>query len=188
MVADELAVRLVDCFVRAGDTVLDPFCGSGRLLAAAARMPGKRIGIDINPLACLLTRAKLTHPDVTILQRIAEKIDSVRSGPARSAIGLREPREVRWFPSYALAELAQIVRWVNRLQLKEAERLIVAAAVSGAARDASYARKDSWKLHRLDLETRRPPQFLLGICSPGDFDTASLRLRAIPSQPGEDMG
>ena len=95
MVADELAVRLVDCFVRAGDTVGDPFCGSGRLLAAAARMPGKRIGIDINPLACLLTRAKLTHPDVTILQRIAEKIDSVRSGPARSAIGLREPREVQ---------------------------------------------------------------------------------------------
>jgi site-specific DNA-methyltransferase (cytosine-N4-specific) len=156
MVADELAISLAERFVRPGDSVLDPFCGSGRLLAAAAaRSRGRRVGIDINPLACLLTRAKLANADARVLEKIVERLDEVRSRPFRRTLELRGSRDVQWFPRYALAELAQIIEWVNRLRLKEPERLIVASAVSGAARDASYARKDGWKLHRLDRSGRK---------------------------------
>jgi site-specific DNA-methyltransferase (cytosine-N4-specific) len=186
MVADELAISLADRFVRPGDSVLDPFCGSGRLLAAAAaRSPGRRVGVDINPLAYLLTRAKLANADPRVLEKILERLDEVRCRPARRTLELRESRDVQWFPTYALAELAQIIEWVNRLRLKEAERLIVASAVSGAARDASYARKDGWKLHRLDRSRRK--RFAISA-----WDSFARRLRycatevlRISLQPGD---
>ena len=45
-----------------GDTVLDPFCGSGTTLVAAALMNRSAIGIDISPEAVDLTRRRLSQP------------------------------------------------------------------------------------------------------------------------------
>lgn len=54
-------------------TVLDPFCGSGTTLTVAQRLGYKSIGIDLNPIACLISRVK-TQPlpksldkDITIV-------------------------------------------------------------------------------------------------------------------------
>ena len=156
MVADELALNLAERYVKPGDSVLDPFCGSGRLLAAAARQPGKCVGFDANPLACLLTRAKLASPKAIILGDILDDIEHARMGCRHAkALEMCESRQVQWFPTRAIIELAQIVHWINKLKLEEPERLIVAAALSGAARDASYARQNCWKLHRLDALARQ---------------------------------
>lgn len=46
-----------------GDTVLDPFCGSGTTLIEALRLECNAIGIDASPLACLISRAKTTKID-----------------------------------------------------------------------------------------------------------------------------
>lgn len=48
----QLAVRLVRMFSFVGDTVLDPFCGSGTTLVAALRNDLSGIGIDIDPEYC----------------------------------------------------------------------------------------------------------------------------------------
>jgi DNA modification methylase len=55
-----------------GDTVLDPFCGSGTTLVEALRLECHAVGIDANPLACLISRAK-----TTILSE--DELESVRS-------------------------------------------------------------------------------------------------------------
>ena len=55
-----LARRCVELLAPAGATVLDPFCGSGTVLVEA-RLAGRIAGgIDLNPLAVLLSRLK-TH-------------------------------------------------------------------------------------------------------------------------------
>jgi site-specific DNA-methyltransferase (cytosine-N4-specific) len=155
IVADELALSLAERYVKPWDAVLDPFCGSGRLLAAAARVPGERVGMDVNPLACLLTRAKLANPDPTILVDLLNDIGRIRSARNLGKIvALRENRKVQWFSPAALRELSQIVAWINTLQLREPERLVAAAILSATARETSYARKDSWKLHRLPANLR----------------------------------
>ncbi|MCX5759251.1 MAG: DNA methyltransferase, partial [Candidatus Hydrogenedentes bacterium] len=48
----ELATRLVRMFSFVGDTVLDPFCGSGTTMVAAMRTNRNSIGVDIDPEYC----------------------------------------------------------------------------------------------------------------------------------------
>lgn len=48
----ELATRLVRMFSFAGDTVLDPFCGSGTTMIAAFRTGRSSIGVEIDPEYC----------------------------------------------------------------------------------------------------------------------------------------
>lgn len=55
----EVAHRLVKLFSFVGDTVLDPFCGSGTTLLAASGLGRHGIGVEIDPEYCDLTRARL---------------------------------------------------------------------------------------------------------------------------------
>ncbi len=48
----ELAARLVRMFSFVGDTVLDPFCGTGTTMVAAFRYGRNSIGVEIDPEYC----------------------------------------------------------------------------------------------------------------------------------------
>ena len=45
--------------VNKGDVILDPFCGSGTTLVEARLLGLNSIGVDINPLACLISKVKI---------------------------------------------------------------------------------------------------------------------------------
>jgi site-specific DNA-methyltransferase (adenine-specific) len=62
-----------------GDTVLDPFCGSGTTLVAASLMNRSAIGIDISEEAVELTRRRLAHPVKTESNLMKNGIDSYRN-------------------------------------------------------------------------------------------------------------
>ena len=51
----ELATRLVRMFSFVGDTVLDPFCGSGTTMVAALRSDRNSIGVEIDPEYCRMS-------------------------------------------------------------------------------------------------------------------------------------
>lgn len=48
----EIANRLIRMFSFVGDTVLDPFCGTGTTMLAAIKMDRSSIGVEIEPLYC----------------------------------------------------------------------------------------------------------------------------------------
>lgn len=58
-----MAKELVTSFSDPGDTVLDPFSGSGTIPLEAAICHRASVGIDRNPYSVLLTRAKLDPPE-----------------------------------------------------------------------------------------------------------------------------
>lgn len=55
----------VDC---TGATVLDPFVGGGTSVVEAARLGATTVGVDIDPVACAITRFELRAADVTNLE------------------------------------------------------------------------------------------------------------------------
>ena len=170
MVADNLAMELAAKFVSPGSRVLDPFCGSGRLLFAAAEVQGSFIGVDVNPLACLVVRAKAAQVEPAVIEKLISDLDSARSGTGSGSLVFREHRKVEWYPHSVRRELGQILRWINSLRLEKPEKLVVAVALSGAAREASFARGGRWKLHRISAEKR-------GLHAVSAWDAFERRLR-----------
>lgn len=59
MFPEELPKRLIKMFSFTGDTVLDPFLGSGTTILAACKLDRNSIGIEINPKFLNFIRAKL---------------------------------------------------------------------------------------------------------------------------------
>ena len=57
-----LLERIIQIASREGDTVLDPFCGSGTTLVAATSLNRRAIGIDVSEDALEITRQRLEHP------------------------------------------------------------------------------------------------------------------------------
>jgi site-specific DNA-methyltransferase (adenine-specific) len=62
----ELAYRLVRMFSFAGDTVLDPFCGSGTTMIGAMRCGRNSIGIEIDPSYVRLAAHRLRDENASL--------------------------------------------------------------------------------------------------------------------------
>ena len=139
--------------------VLDPMSGSGTVLAVARAEGHNAIGIDIDPLAVLISRVWTTAIDSTALQeKGSEVLDLARrtfsSLRTRDAYPKNSDDETRqfvrfWFDDYVrrqLASLATAIQDVRDEKIRDAlwcafSRLIIAKQ-SGAslARDLSHSR------------------------------------------------
>ena len=56
-----LVSEFVRLFTQPGDTILDPFCGSGTTLYAAKKLRRKAIGCDVSDEACALAEKRLAQ-------------------------------------------------------------------------------------------------------------------------------
>ncbi len=66
----ELAHRLVNMFSFAGDTVLDPFCGTGTTMVAALRNNRNSIGVEIDPEYCRLAMDHINSEANTLFGKV----------------------------------------------------------------------------------------------------------------------
>jgi hypothetical protein len=73
----ETARRLVQELSQVGQTVLDPFCGSGTVLVEARRSGRRGLGYDINPLSRELTWLKTLAPSDAWLDALGQEATRV---------------------------------------------------------------------------------------------------------------
>jgi len=75
----QLAARLINEYSNEGDTVLDPFVGSGTALVESKILARPSVGVDINPVANLITKAKITPIEPSYLDMEIFRIENSMS-------------------------------------------------------------------------------------------------------------
>lgn len=68
-----MARFLIEKISKPGQTILDPFCGSGAVLIQSVISGRNAIGVDLNPLAILFAKAKTTSYDLKLLHTQLDK-------------------------------------------------------------------------------------------------------------------
>lgn len=143
------------------ETVLDIFCGSGTTLVEALVLKRNCIGIDANPLACLITRAKtaiISEDDRQALIRLQAQIQNIfethtsgqysffaKDYPSIAPIPKNENIEF-WFEPFVIDELAKIRFFCKQLPTENARDIALTAfssiivSVSRQDSDTRYVR------------------------------------------------
>ena len=83
----EIPSSLIECLWNGqGRFILDPFCGSGSTLEAAQSYGIPSVGIDLNPIACLISRVRTGSCDNDLLSVCYKIVDACRSYCGESKI------------------------------------------------------------------------------------------------------
>lgn len=144
--------------------VLDPFCGSGTTLVEAILAGKQATGIDINPIAVLISKvkttplspAKLKLAEKEALISIAERVHGVRTGLEKYPPGFN-PNEVNlyyWFSRKVADELGAISDFLlNKFDSdKYGEEILnlFLLCFSNTVRTVSFQRPYEFKLYRVE--------------------------------------
>lgn len=148
-----------------GETVGDIFCGSGTTLVEALLLKRHAVGIDANPLAALITKAKTTPLDEHQLEALTDlgaraevlaqelalyEENSLFEQPLFRSEGWR-PSEADigyWFFDFVIEELSEIRLWCSQLSDEAARNAAFVAlsaiivAVSHQDSDTRYVRRE----------------------------------------------
>jgi len=146
-----------------GETVADIFCGSGTTLVEALTLKRNAVGVDANPLACLISAAKtalLQPQDVDLLRAIVARAERsaeiAESGQGNlfqkvSIPKVNEPASDKriqfWFEPFIIDELHMIKQWCEQCPSDEAKTVALASfsaiivAVSRQDSDTRYVRR-----------------------------------------------
>lgn len=65
----------IEHFTKEGDTVLDPFAGTGVTAIEALSLRRKAIAVDLNPLACFITEQTAAQVDTNLLNKEFNRIE-----------------------------------------------------------------------------------------------------------------
>lgn len=125
-------------FSKRGDFVLDPFCGSGTTLVEAKLCGRNSFGVDINPLAKLLTKVKTNPLDSEKLKALFKEImQDLLYGKAEVRT-LKFPDIDYWFSPGAQRKLMIIKEAVKKIEEPE-YRDFFKVCFSAIIKKCSYA-------------------------------------------------
>lgn len=128
----ELCKRLIEIYTKFGETVLDPFMGSGSALVAAKKLGRKGIGFDINPKFVELARERLNN--VTQLEAGVQL--GIPDFPSQEAVKIKN--EAMSFPQLKLIE--------PEIYCEDAAKLM--DFVSPNSVDLCITSPPYWEIHR----------------------------------------
>ncbi|MGN7968817.1 DNA methyltransferase [Microbacterium sp. 22296] len=157
-----VAAGLIEQFSTPGQTILDPFCGSGTILVEASVRGRSSVGTDLDPLAVAVSRAKTSSFPPGQLESVTERLqtclatlrrpDSEYLALAKSDLtdddyrraldGLwvpAIPRLRHWFRNYVIIDLARIRSQILKLELAPAIERWIMVVFASIIRNASNA-------------------------------------------------
>ena len=111
--ASQIATALIGVLSKPGDTVLDPFAGSGTVLVEAQRLGRKAMGVDLNPIACQLIRAKTIAKDAVVIRRASKRLiadlePTLIATPRRRETIVPTGVQSKWYTAHVRSDLSRI--------------------------------------------------------------------------------
>ncbi len=148
----KLLVELIGAGAGRTQPVVDPFCGSGTVLVEARAAGLRAIGVDLNPLAVLIARAKTWTAPPRRRRELRETGHELAGaaiaagkaarraggeptrlrGPAGFDPNARNRRLARWFAPHVRRELEDLAARLDELRTSDAERADVLTACLSA--------------------------------------------------------
>lgn len=118
----DLARRLIIQYSKQGDWIWDPFCGSGTIPLEGRLLGRHVIAADINPYACVLTRAKLHAPSSEnyCISQLALCAEALKSGPQVNQDGIP-----KWVKDFFHAETLREITYLAELFAKKKQYFIL---------------------------------------------------------------
>ncbi|MHB1663915.1 MAG: DNA methyltransferase [bacterium] len=149
MFIPQVANRILKTYSQQGDTVCDIFCGSGTALVESKVFGRNAYGIDLNPLAVFLAKAKtkpinpekLRSEYIKLLYIIANIKDGEIKKPDFNNIDF-------WFKEEVIVALAKIKEGLSRIK-DEDVRNFLTASFSETVRLSSNTKSGEFKLVRI---------------------------------------
>jgi len=159
MFIPQVARRLLLTYSKKGDTICDIFCGSGTALIESRLLGRNSYGIDLNPLAIFLAKAKTKTIDSKILSReylkLLDRIKKIKNNE------IEKPQFYNlnfWFKEKVIIELAKIKKAIKEMNNKDIKNFFI-VAFSEAVRRVSNTKSGEFKLVRMrkeELEKHNP--------------------------------
>lgn len=127
----------ISAYSKPGDTVLDPFCGSGTSAIEAMLMGRNAYSIDIDPFARLLIKVKTTKynkDDILLIENVINQLKNIIPVPAENLNVPEIPNIEKWFSKDAICWLANYKHYIdllceNNANVKDYLYVVLAAIV-----------------------------------------------------------
>lgn len=182
-----LARKLIHDLVPESGRLLDPFCGGGAVVVEGVLNNIPSTGLDINPLAILLTKAKTHKIDEMIL--LDEFNNILENGPNYKGDALDFPTRYKidyWFKPYMFKPLTGLITQIDKIE-DEHIKTFFQVVFSATVRDVSLTYRNEQRLRRLipkDFEKFNPDVFFT-------FRKRAInsieRLRSLPENATSDV-
>ena len=162
MFIPQVARRLLENYSKAGDTVLDIFCGSGTALVESKLTGRNAYGIDLNPFAIFLAKVKTTPLDPQGLIKTYTSIISRTSDIKDHEIRKPDFKNIDfWFKENIILKLSKLKKLVQEIENKPTRDFFM-VAFSETVRNSSNTKTNEFKLVRKNaksLENHNPDVF-----------------------------
>ena len=147
--------EMLNAYGKGEETVfLDPYVGSGTTLVEAQYYNAKKAyGVDLNPLAILLSKTKTENINLKLVENLIASFDGFISNLEEKDI-ITPEFSIRnsWFNENSILELSKILAFVNSVQDDTAKNFFK-VAFSEAVRTSSETRNGEFKLYRMSKKS-----------------------------------
>ncbi len=176
---------VIDEFACEDDVVLDPFCGSGTTLVEALLRSRQAIGIDCDPLACLISRAKTSAVSPGRIQQLGAELHRNWRGPAVSLVPPMPDLANfgHWFSERAWGDLQALLTAIRALNASPEERDFLLCVFSSILRWVSNADDQTQKTYVSGTLKKNPPDVEPLFCRAFEKALAGLEELAFLRRP-----
>jgi len=147
MFIPQLARKIINEFTEEGDTILDIFSGSGTTIVESKILNRNGIGIDLNPLAILISKVKTTQikkntilDSYKIFLKNYENMDNNFEIKKFSNINF-------WFDTTVIKIFSKLYKVIEQFENEDIKNLYK-VAFSSIIRKLSYCKHSGFKMHK----------------------------------------